>query len=81
MSKANYTVKEDCGNAEILVLRQNGTDGEINAKLVVSHSTARRKSDYKGREHSIKFEDGEVREMINITFKVNNNITRVRFPD
>ena len=61
---ATYPIDESAGNVQIVVLRENGLDGDVHISWKTISGSATPGSDYTHRQGVIRFQAGEVRAII-----------------
>ncbi|XP_067671459.1 sodium/calcium exchanger 2-like [Haliotis asinina] len=63
-SKPSFIVKEGCGQAQLVVKRVNGADGEVAVTWKTKDLSAKSGQEYQGGEDKIRFKHGETSKVI-----------------
>ena len=64
--KRGYFVKESCGEVVIVIIRENGTDGDVRVTCATREKTAVDGKDYQGGTFDILFRTGETTKLLRI---------------
>ena len=64
--KRGYFVKESCGEVVIVIIRNNGTDGDVRVTCATREKTAVDRKDYQGGTFDILFRSGETTKLLMI---------------
>ncbi|XP_071105716.1 sodium/calcium exchanger 3-like isoform X1 [Haliotis cracherodii] len=65
-SKPSYIVKEGCGQAQVVVKRVNGADGEVAVTWKTKDLSAKSGQEYQGGEDKIRFKHGETSKVVTL---------------